>query len=105
MARHTQPRTALGRIPKAIEGIVPGGTDHQIMLALRGCGGMTSDQVHARFGGHQSASLYRLKTAGMVEVPAIGKKGFSIRLTERGRALTDAGGPLSRSHLITYCQL
>lgn len=106
MARHTQPRAAMGRPAKNVEGIVPGGTDHQIMLALRGCGGMTSDQVHARFGGHQSASLHRLKTAGMIEVPAIGMKGFPIRLTERGRALTDPSGPLNRTaNLITYCQL
>ena len=105
MARHFQPRAALGRPSKAVEGVVPGGTEHQILLALRGCGGMTSDQVRARFGGHQSAALNRLKTAGMVDVPAIGKKGFPIRLTDRGRALTDSNGPLSRSHLITYCQL
>jgi hypothetical protein len=106
MARPAHPRAALGRPSKVIEGVVPGGTEHQLLLALRGCGGMTSDQVRARFGVYQSAALSRLKKAGMVEVPTIGQKGFPIRLTERGRSLTNPDGPLARTKtLITYCQL
>lgn len=105
MARHAQPRAALGRPVKNVEGVTPGSTDHRLLLALRGPGGMTTDQIRTRFGGHQTASLYRLKTHGLIVVPRTGDKGVPIALTERGRALTDPSGPLNRSHLITYCQL
>lgn len=104
-AHHKAPRAALGRISQAIEGVVPGGTDHRILLALRAPGGMTSDQICARFGGYQGAGLCRLKNAGLINTPSIGKKGEGITLTERGRALTEATGPLSRKHFIDYCQL
>ena len=103
---HKQPRAQLGRPSSAIHGIVPGGTAHLIMLALRGVGGMTSDQVCARFEGHQSGALHRLKEAGFIDLPASGNKGKPIRLTDSGRALTEPDGPLARRKtLITYCQL
>ena len=99
------PRAALGRTSAAIGGIVPGSTDHLVLLAIRGCGGMTSEQISARFG-YVSASLYRLKKAGLIDLPAPGQKGIPTRITEAGRALTEADGPLSRrKSLITYCQL
>jgi len=101
-----RPRASLGRASNAVDGVVPGGTEHRILLALRGAGGMTSDQVCARFGGHQSGPLHRLKVAGLVEMPAIGHKGRPISLTDKGKDLTSADGPLNRrSTLITYCQL
>lgn len=106
MTRTNRPRAALGRPSQAIEGVVPGSTDHRILLALRGAGGMTSDQVCSRFNGHQSGALHRLKVAGLVELPAHGHKGKPINLTEKARELTSADGPLNRrSTLITYCQL
>ena len=105
-ARHNQPRAALGRPSQAVSGIVPGSTDHRILLALRGTGGMTSDQVRNRFNGHQSGALHRLKVAGLVELPAMGHKGRLISLTEQGNALVSPDGPLSRRKtLIAYCQL
>lgn len=104
-AHHNQPRAALGRASQPIHGVVPGSTDHRILLALRGVGGMTSDQVFARFGAYQGSGLHRLKNAGLVITPDIGKKGESITLTDLGRRITDHDGPLSRKHLITYCQL
>lgn len=104
MSRHAQPRSALGRPVKSIDGILPGGTEHQLLLALRGPGGMTSEQISARFG-YVSASLGRLRNKGLIHMPSIGKKGVPVHITPRGRELTEAGGPLSRSHLITYCQL
>lgn len=101
---HKCQRAALGR-PKAVNGVVPGGTAHLILLALRGAGGMTSDQVCTRFKGHQSGALHRLQVAGLVEMPANGQKGKPIRLTASGRTLTEPSGPLSRrATLITYCQ-
>lgn len=105
-AHHNQPREVFGRASNSVNGIVPGGTEHRLLLALRGAGGMSSDQICARFGTHQSAALHRLKDAGLVELPAIGHKGRPIRLTEKGQTLTNADGPLNRrSTLITYCQL
>lgn len=105
MTRHRQPRAALGR-PAADHGVSPGSTAHLILLALRGAGGMSSDQVCTRFGGHQSGALYRLQQAGLIAMPPTGHKGKPISLTDTGRALTAADGPLSRRKtLITYCQL
>lgn len=89
-----------------INGIVPGSTLHLILLALRGVGGMTSDQVYARFNGATSAALHRLKADGLIVLPANGHKGKPINLTDRGRELTRSDGPLSRrTPLNTYCQL
>lgn len=91
---------------RAVSGIAIGGTAHLLLLALRGAGGMSSDQVCARFEGHQSGALFRLKEAGLVDLPASGQKGKPIRLTDSGRALTDPDGPLSRRKTLnTYCQL
>jgi hypothetical protein len=91
---------------QTIEGVVPGGTAHLILLALRGAGGMNSEQLCARFGDHQSGALHRLKGIGLIDMPAMGNKGKTIRLTDTGRALTEPDGPLSRRKtLITYCQL
>ena len=102
---HKLPREAVGPRGQAVHGVIPGSTDHRILLALRGVGGMTSDQIFARFGAYQGGGLTRLKNAGLVTTPGIGKKGESITITDLGRALTDHSGPLSRSCLITYCQL
>lgn len=104
-AHHKQPRSNLGRPSKAISGVVPGSNDHRILLALRGPGGMTSEQITARFG-YVAAALHRLKTAGLIELPKPGQKGVTTRVTEAGRQLTNAHGPLARAQtLITYCQL
>lgn len=99
-------RPSLAATDKAVSGIALGGTAHLILLALRGVGGMTSDQVCARFAGHQSGALHRLKSAGLIDLPASGHKGKPIRLTGSGRALTEPDGPLARRKtLVTYCQL
>lgn len=104
-ARHCSPRAALGGRAKPINGITPGSTDHMMLLALRGCGGMNSEQIYARFN-NASPSLHRLKSAGLIDMPRPGTKAQPIHLTEAGRALTDASGPLARSKtLFTYCQL
>lgn len=104
MARHIEPRAALGRPLKTVAGVMPGGAEHRLLLALRGPGGMTPEQITARFG-HVSASLHRLKQKGLICVGAPGQKSVAATVTDTGRALTEAGAPLSRSHLITYCQL
>lgn len=104
-ARHCAPRAALGGRAKPINGITPGTVDHLLLLALRGPGGMNSEQVYARFVS-ASQSLCRLRTAGLIDMPRPGTKAQPIHLTEAGRALTDASGPLARSKtLFTYCQL
>lgn len=103
-AHHKQPRAAVGR-PAAVNGVVPGSTDHRILLALRGVGGMTSDQLSARFG-HQGGALHRMKAAGLVVLPSPGQKGRPILLTQKASDLTSSTGPLNRrSTLIDYCQL
>lgn len=105
-AHHKTSRAEPGRPSKAIEGIVPGSTDHRLLLALRGAGGMTSEQVCARFGSYQTSSLGRLRDAGLIDLPAIGQKGLGIHLTEKGIALSNPDGPLCRrGNLINYCQL
>ena len=87
-------------------GVLVGSLDHQILLALRGPGGMTAEQVFARFTNHPCHALHRLKCAGLIDRPGIGKKGETIRLTEAGRAAVRENGPLARREsLITYCQL
>lgn len=93
--------------PARINGVVVGGTEHMILLALRGPGGMTSDQVYERFaGGGTSGALHRLKVAGYVAMPGNGQKGKPIRLTEAGRSAVAPDGPLARSKtLINYCHL
>ncbi len=99
-------RVAMRTRPERLNGIVVGSLDHQILLALRGPGGMTSDQVYARFPNSPSGALHRLKVAGLVFMPPNGHKGKPIRLTDTGRALVDPAGPLARAKsLITYCQL
>ncbi len=105
-ARHNQPRAALGGKDEAISGITPGSVHHRLLLALRGVGGMTSDQVYARFNSSPSAALHRLKAAGLVEMPPNGQKGKPISLTSAGRELISPTGPLCRRKtLISYCQL
>lgn len=100
-----QPRAAMGRPSRAISGVVPGSTDHLVLLALRGPGGMTSAQINARFG-YVAGALHRLKTAGLIDLPGPGQKGIAIGLTDSGRALTEASAPLARAkNLINYCQL
>jgi len=104
-AHHKPPREALGSRSPAIEGVTPGSTDHLLLLALRGPGGMRSEQVRARFSTAGPA-LHRLKTAGLINLPEHGQKGMQISLTQRGRELTEANGPLARAQsLFTYCQL
>lgn len=104
VAHHKQARASVGR-PSAVHGVVPGSTDHRILLALRGVGGVTSDQLAARFG-HQGGALHRMKNAGLIQLPALGQKGKPILLTEKALELTGSDGPLNRrSTLINYCQL
>lgn len=106
MSRHNQPRAALGGKDQLIAGIAPGSVLHRLLLALRGPGGMTSDQVYARFESSPSAALHRLKSLGFIEMPPNGHKGKPISLTATGRELISPSGPLSRRKtLINYCQL
>lgn len=101
-----EPRVSPGRPSSMISGVAPGSTAHLILLALRGVGGMSSDQVYARFNGSTSAALYRLKSDGLIVMPANGHKGKPINLTDLGRDLTSSDGPLSRRKTLnTYCQL
>lgn len=87
---------------KTMDGVTVGGTDHQILLALRGVGGMTSDQVYARFPS-PSHALGRLAKSGLITMPPIGQKGQPIHLTNKGRDMVRADGPLSRRNsLIDY---
>lgn len=104
-AHHKAPRAALGERTPKVCGITPGSTEHRILLALRAPGGMRSEQVYLRWPS-ASNNLNRLKSAGLIDMPNPGQKGQQISLTEQGRNLTDANGPLCRSKtLITYCQL
>lgn len=86
-------------------GIVVGSLAHQILLALRAPGGLTSDQISARYPS-PSTAMCALRRAGLIVTPAIGKKGEAVTLTAAGRAAVAPDGPLSRRlSLITYCQL
>ena len=88
--------------PRREGGIVVGSLEHQILLALRAPGGMTSDQVYARFVS-PSGPMCILRRAGLIVTPPNGQKGQPIRLTDAGRALVDPDGPLSRKRaLIDY---
>lgn len=81
------------------------GLEHRILLALRATGQMASNQVYERFGS-PSGALHRLELAGYITKPKPGRKGEQIRLTEAGRALVAADGPLARRRTeIVYCQL
>ena len=92
--------------PERKAGIVVGSIDHQVLLALRATGGMTSDQIYERFHPSPSQALCRLRRAGLILTPGAGKKAEAVTLTAAGRALIDPEGPLSRrATLITYCQL
>lgn len=96
----------MSRPSSAIEGVVPGSVDHRLLLALRGPGGMTSDQVYNRFTTSPSGALFRLKELGLIDVPTPGLKSHPIRLTQKGATLIDPAGPLARRKtLINYCQL
>lgn len=98
--------TAFRTRPQRTAGIVVGSLDHQILLALRAPGGLTSDQLYARFHPSPSQAMCTLRRAGLIVTPPNGRKGEAVRLTDAGRALIDPEGPLSRRKtLITYCQL
>ncbi len=91
--------------PRREGGIVVGSLGHQILLALRAPGGMTSDQIYDRFA-HPSTAMCLLRRSGLIVTPANGHKGEAVRLTAAGRALVEPGAPLARAQsLITYCQL
>lgn len=96
-AIHTAPVRKLG--------IVVGSTDHKILLALRAPGGMTTEQIYARFPGAPSSAISRLRTAGLI-ADGEGEKDRQISLTTKGRELVDPDGPLARRRTLnTYCQL
>lgn len=98
-------RTANGQ-GRPIAGIQPGSTGHLLLLALRGPGGMTSEQVSERFPSYPSAALQRLQRIGYIDMPGAGIRVKPIRLTDKGRAVIAPDGPLARRNsLITYCQL
>ena len=87
--------------PQRVEGILPGSLDHQILLALRP-GGVTSEQVYARFQS-PSQAMCNLKRAGLIETPPNGQKGKPVRLTDAGLRIVDPDGPLARRNsLIDY---
>lgn len=88
-----------------IDGLIPGSLQHQILLALRAPGGMTAEQIYARFAS-PSTAMCLLRRAGLIVTPPIGQKSGYIRLTDAGRALVDPRGQLARSQtLINYCHL
>lgn len=92
--------------PERKHGILIGSLDHQILLALRAPGGMTSEQIYARFANSPSQAICRLKRGGLITTGGHGKKGESVRLTDTGRAVVDPSGDLARSKtLINYCHL
>ena len=100
--------SSAGRIhtaPVRKHGIVVGSLDHKILLALRAPGGMTSEQINARFPNSPSSALSRLRAAGLVEDGGPGKEK-AVWLTIKGRELIDPDGPLARRKTLnTYCQL
>jgi hypothetical protein len=97
---------ALKTKPVRCSGIVVGSLDHQILLALRAPGGMTSEQVYERFPRSPSQAICRLRRAGLIVTGGMGKKGEGVSLTPSGRALVDPDGDLARSKtLINYCHL
>ena len=105
MTRRDTPNRVLTR-PERKAGIVVGSLDHQILLALRAPGGLTSEQLYARFHPSPSHAMCTLRRAGLIVTPGAGKKGEAVTLTAAGRALIDPAGPLSRrATLIDYCQL
>ena len=104
MGRHKSLCATMGR-PKPVAGIIPGSTEHKLLLAMRAPGGITAEQIANRFG-YVSASLCRLRAKGLIVMPAPGQKGQPVSLTDAGREITGESGPLNRAKtLITYCQL
>ena len=92
--------------PERVGGLVVGGLEHRILLALRGPGGMTSEQIYVRFSPSPSQAMCNLRRAGLILTPPAGHKGEAVRLTAAGRALVDPAGPLARSKTLSdYCQL
>lgn len=84
-------------------GIVVGSVQHRLLLALRAPGGMSSEQIYARFPAPSTESG-RLLAAGLIQTA--GAKEKQVTLTEKGRALVDPDGPLARRRTLnTYCQL
>lgn len=92
--------------PVRKNGIVVGSLEHQILLALRAPGGLTSDQIYERFRPSPSQAMCALRRAGLIVTPPIGRKGEKVYLTDAGRAAVAEDGPLARrKSLINYCQL
>lgn len=92
--------------PVRRNGIVVGSLGHQILLALRAPGGLTSDQIYERFRPSPSQAMCALRRAGLIVTPPNGRKGEKVYLTDAGRAAVAPDGPLARRRsLITYCQL
>ena len=98
LARRTRPERRCG--------IGVGSLPHHVLLALRAPGGMTYEQILARFPPAPSSAVCALARAGLIARLGNGKKGEAITLTAAGRALVDPAGPLARSKtLINYCHL
>lgn len=92
--------------PVRRNGIVVGSLEHQVLLALRAPGGLTSDQLYERFHPSPSKAMCALRRAGLIVTPPHGHKGGKVTLTDAGRAAVGPDGPLARRRsLITYCQL
>lgn len=92
--------------PVRRNGIVVGSLEHQVLLALRAPGGLTSDQLYERFRPSPSKAMCALRRAGLIFTPPHGHKGEKVSLTDAGRAAVAPDGPLARRRsLITYCQL
>ena len=88
--------------PPRFKNITVGSLPHQILLALRGPGGMTN----SHFSPGASTVLSTLRRLGLIRSQGSGKQDGAIHLTEAGRELVHPDGPLSRRKTLnTYCQL
>ena len=92
--------------PPRFKNITVGSLPHQILLALRGPGGMTNSQIYTRFSPGASTVLSTLRRLGLIRSQGSGKQDGAIHLTEAGRELVHPDGPLSRRKTLnTYCPL
>ncbi len=99
---HGSQKSRIQTAPVRRLGIVVGGLDHQILLALRPPGGMTTEQIHARFSNSPNCAISRLRSAGLVDTKKL-DRAKQITLTAKGRELVDPDGPLARARtLINY---
>jgi DNA-binding MarR family transcriptional regulator len=84
-------------------GVAVGSIAHRILLALRVNGRIEASQLDARLG-NPSHALLNLEKRGLVVRPVKGRgqPSSTVFLTDAGRALVSADGPLARAKTLYH---